>query len=170
MGLLGRLFGKNLNEPKLLERADGLLSYAQVIAASMLQPLADEFPLIRNVSIDNQLFFLTVAGVFVAATRFRAIGVEGALKDRVDRALTSQMREWNVDGIRGFADCGALYDQEHDRLRAAGHDPRFTSSDALGLWVVWNLIGHAPESRDEIVLVRGTGAMLVHSFYGYWDD
>jgi hypothetical protein len=73
--LLGRRYARQLKArlaaDPLLERADTLVQYAKINAIEMFTSLFREFPCLRAVEPDNWNFILTVAGVFVAATRLK---------------------------------------------------------------------------------------------------
>ncbi|HEU0021003.1 MAG TPA: hypothetical protein VFR55_04925 [Dehalococcoidia bacterium] len=83
--------------------------------------------------------------------------------------VAKHLNDWNRDGIRGFEDCKGLFDFEFDRLNAAGHDPSFVVSDAVGIWIVWKILGHPPETEEESELVRATGILATVQFFDWWD-
>lgn len=83
--------------------------------------------------------------------------------------VADDLNRWDPDGIRGFEDCKGLFDREFDRLTAAGHESRFVAADAVGIWIVWNVLGRAPETDEEWQLVRATGALATHAFFDWWN-
>jgi hypothetical protein len=110
----------------------------------MKMTLAERFAALFDVDGEQWDFAVTVAGVFLATSRLGQIG----LTDRHQQALLDAIEEglidWDQSGPRAFDDCKTLFDREYDRLVAKKHDPRFLTSDALGLWVFWNLFKRAP--------------------------
>jgi hypothetical protein len=70
-GRYARQLKARLTADPLLERADTLVQYAKINAIEMFTPLFREFPCLRAVEPENWEFILTVAGVFVAATRLK---------------------------------------------------------------------------------------------------
>jgi hypothetical protein len=87
--------------------------------------------------------------------------------DIIARSLT----QWDANnGMRGFEDCKAMFDRTFGSLTEAQHEPRFIASDALGSWVVWNLLARSPEHEEELTLVRTIGAAITHKFFSWWTD
>lgn len=67
MGLLGRLLGGR--DDPLTEHAKGLVQAAHINAVGTFTPLLGRFPSLRKVDTEQWDFVLTVAGVFLAASR-----------------------------------------------------------------------------------------------------
>jgi hypothetical protein len=153
----------------LLDRAANLVQAAQVNAVVMFTPLLDRFPILREVDTEHWDFILAVAGVFMAATRLNNLRLEDAREEKLMAVVAERLSEWKPDGIRAFEDCKGLFEKEFDRLNAAGHDPRFVASDAVGKWIVWNVLGRPPATDEECMLVRSAGALVTHAFFDWWD-
>ncbi len=83
--------------------------------------------------------------------------------------VAARLNDWKPDGVRGFEDCKRVFEAEHDRLTAVGSEPQFVASDALGIWIVGNILGHAPETSDECQLVRDAGALVTHAFFNWFN-
>jgi hypothetical protein len=160
------LFGEK--EDPLLERAATLVEAAQAHAVGMFTPLIDRFPILRKVDIERWDFILTVAGVFMAATRLNNLRLGDAREEKLMGVVAERLNEWKPGGIRGFDDCKGLFEEEFDRLNAAGHDPRFVASDAVGNWIVRNVLGHVPETNEECMLVRSAGTLTTYAFFDWW--
>jgi len=167
MSILRDWFG-NKPDP-LLGRAENLVQAAQDYAVGMFPPLLERFPILRQVDTGHWDFVLTVAGVFMAATRLNNMRLESAREEQLMEVVAARLNEWKPDGIRGFEDCKGLFENEFDRLNAVGHDPQFVASDAVGKWIVWNILGRPPETDEECMLVRSTGTLATHTFFGWWD-
>ena len=84
--------------------------------------------------------------------------------------VAEHLSQWKPDGIGGFEDCKRLFNREFDRLTAAGREKRFVASDAVGLWIVGNILGHLPKTDEECGLGRAPGGMVTHTFYDWWDN
>ncbi len=166
MGNLDGLF-KSKQDP-LQKQAETLVSAACINATGMFVPLLDKFPFLKEVDIKHWDFFVTVAGVFMGASRLNNLKVSDAREEMLMEIVAECLVDWNEDGIRAFEDCKGLYETEYDRLAEASHEPRFLASDAVGKWIVWNVLGKAAESQDECMLVRTTGAMVTHAFFDWW--
>ncbi len=167
MGIFGKLFKPK--EDHLRKQASTLVSASGINATSMFVPLLDEFQFLREADVEHWDFILTVAGVFMAASRLNNLRLSDAREESLMETVAKSLEEWNPDGIRGFDDCKGLFESEYDRLTAAGHEPRFIASDAVGKWIVWNVLGKAPKTEDECMLVRATGTMVTHAFFDWWN-
>jgi hypothetical protein len=168
MGILGGLF-KPKQDP-LQKQAETLVPGAGINATSMFVPLLDKFPVLREADVEHWDFIVTVAGVFLGASRLSNMRVSDAREEKLMEIVAESLLNWNSGGIRAFEDCKGFYESEYDRLSAAGHEPRFLASDAVGKWIVWNVLGRAPESQDEYMLVRATGTMVTHAFFDWWKE
>ncbi len=167
MSFLRNLFGEQ-SDP-LLHPAASLVQAAQANAVGMFTPLLDRFPLLQDVDTGHWDFILTVAGVFMGATRLNNLGLADAREAKLMEVVAARLNEWKPEAVRGFEDCKAFFETEFDRLNAAGHDSRFVASDAVGRWIVWNVLGRAPETEDECMLVRSVGVLATHAFFDWWE-
>ncbi|MEN6424779.1 MAG: hypothetical protein ABFE13_05420 [Phycisphaerales bacterium] len=154
----------------LLEQAERLLGTAQIQAVGMFTPLSERFRILCEADVEHFNFILTVAGVFMAATRLNNLRLGDAREDRLMEVVAEQMNEWEPDGISAFEDCKRLFESTFERLTKAGHEPRFVASDAVGTWIVWNVLGRAPHTDEEWLLARAAGGMVTHAFFGWWDE
>jgi len=84
--------------------------------------------------------------------------------------VAEALAKWNPRGKSGFEDCNDLYVSEYNRLSKAGHETQFIAFDAIGLWIVWNVLDRAPETQDECMLVRAAGAMVTYTFIDWWKE
>ena len=153
----------------LLERAENLVQYAKINAASMFIPVLDSFPIIQQVDVEHWDFTLTVASVFMAATRLNNLHLDDDREEKLMEVIAERLDQCKPDGIRGFEDCKGVFESEFDRLTKAGYEPRFVASDAVGKWVVMNVLGHSPQTDEECLLVRAAGGMVTHAFFNWWD-
>jgi len=161
------LFGQK--QDPLLERAGNLVQAAHINAIGIFTPLMDKFSVLREADVEHCDFILTVAGVFMAATRLNKLDLGDVREEKLMEVVAEHLNQWNPDGIRGFEDCKELFESEFDRLTKAGHEPKFVASDAVGKWIVWNVLGRAPQTDNECMLVRSAGAMVTHAFFDWWD-
>jgi hypothetical protein len=153
----------------LREQAEMLVDAAQVNATASFVPLLDKFPVLKNVDVEHWDFILTVAGVFVAATRLRNMNFGDAREDKLMAIVSERMVAWNpTHGISGFEHCKSFFERTFDGLTRAGHEARFVASDSIGAWIVWDVLNRAPETDEERQLVRAVGAIVTHEFYNWW--
>jgi len=167
MTIFGKLFGSKPDP--LNESAETLVSAAQINAVSSFTPLLDKFDFLRDVKLVDWNFFVTIATVFIGATRLNNLRISEAREDKLMEIVSGHLNDWNKNGIRGFEDCGRLFESEFDRLSQAGHESRFIVSDSVGKWIVLNILDRAPQSVDECSLVRTIGSMVTHSVFDWWD-
>jgi hypothetical protein len=137
----------------------------------MFVPVLDQHPLLKTVKPESWDFFVTVAGVFIAASRLQNSQLSANRKQELMDAVARGLADWSPEnGIRGFEDCKAAFERNFDSLTRSQHEPRFIASDALGMWVVWNLLGRAPAAEEERKLARAVGTAVVHNFFTWWND
>jgi hypothetical protein len=154
-------------EDPLHERAMNLVQAAHINAVAMFTPLMDEFSILQEVQQWD--FILTVAGVFMAATRLNNLNLGDTRVERLMEVVALGLDQWNPNGIRGFESCKMLFESEFDRLKEAGHENRFVASDAIGMWIIWNVLGRQPQTDEECKLVRMTGVMVTRAFFDWWE-
>ena len=155
--------------PSNEEKAAALVQMAGINAVGMYTPLLDRFPIMSQVDVKWWDFLVTVAGVFIAATRLNEICTDAALQDNLMQIVAKHLDEWDQRGIRAFEDCKTLFEREFDRLTASGCDPRFVAADALGIWIVWNILNKVPHMDDECMLAHTVGTMVTHAFFDVWN-
>ena len=172
--LLGRRYARQLKArlaaDPLLERADTLVQCAKINAIEMFTPLFREFPCLRAVEPENWNFILTVAGVFVAATRLKNQHLGNAREQKLWDKAYKLFIQWDANAGRAFGDCKSFFERNYDALTEVGHEPQFVASNSIGFWIVWNVLGRAPHSEEERKLVRVVGGMTTHAFFDWWDD
>lgn len=154
----------------LLKKAENLVQSAQVNAVTLFVPLLDRFPLLRQVDPRHWDYVVTVAGVFIAVTRLTQLRLDDNREERLLDVITGRLNQWQSDSILGFANCRELFESEFDRLTKAEHEARFVGSDALGKWIVLNVLGRPPQTEAECAVVRMTGGMVAHAFFDWWEE
>ncbi len=154
----------------LMELADSLVQASRLNAAGMFCSITGRFPVLADVDTEQWDFVLTVAGIFMAATRLNNLSLGDDREEHLMDVVSDRLDQWNPDGRRGFDDCKDLFETEFDRLSRGGHEPQFLASDAVGTWIVLNVFGHGPQADVEWELVRATGALVTHAFFDYWDE
>lgn len=162
--MLGGLFGKK--KDPLIERAETLVEAAKTFAISSYIPTLESFSILKNVQSEDWDFLVTIAGVFIGATRLNNLELgeerEIALMEIVSRHLI----EWNSQkAALGFEDCKIFFDKFHNSF-----DPQFAAANTIGAWVVWNLLDHPPTSEEEEKLAGALGSLVVHSFFRWWNE
>ena len=167
MSLLRGMFGQK--QDPLIERAETLVDTAHVNSIGMFATLREQFSVLHEVDADHWDFILTVASVFMAATRLNNLALGNVYEEKLMEIVSERLDQWNPDAIRVFEDCKGFFENEFDLLTEAGHETKFVASDAVGKWIIWNVLGQSPQTDEECMLVRTTGTMVTHAFFNWWD-
>jgi hypothetical protein len=154
MGFFRGLFTKKSDT--LRGNAERLVPLANVFAISMFTPMLNQFPLLRHVKPEQWDVVITIAGVFIAATRLRYLKIDDAREEELMDIVASGLVQRNPNyGVRGFEDCKAMFERTFDGLSKAGHEPHFIASfgwfgtslsDHLGM-TKKNVSSYAPLAR-----------------------
>jgi hypothetical protein len=171
MNMLRSLF-RQKDDP-LMERADTLVQVANVNAIGAFTPLLDSFPILREVDTRHWDFILTIAGVFMAATRLRNLRLGERREQTLMRKVAERLNQWDTaNGIRSFEHCKSFFERTLDGVaQAAVNDQKhFAASDTIGAWIVWDVLDRPPESEEERGLVRAVGVLVTHAFFDWWDE
>lgn len=154
-------------------QAENLVSAAQIQATAAYMTVGKRFNSVYSIPTDRWDSVMTVAGVFIAVTRASQINLSEARLDSLMEIVARKLGAWRPEGIRAFEDCKAFFDRTFVALESDPNyqsQPEFIGSDALGGWIVWNLVEHAPESEQERGLVRALGVLVTHSFFNWWSN
>jgi hypothetical protein len=165
------IFGREVKPDPLITAAEDLVDTANILAVSSYTKLITDLPSIPKIDTEQWDWVFTIAAVFVAINRLNSANIDRTKKDKVLEIITRKLKGWKPDAIGGFDDCRMLYNKTYDRLASLDQyksDPQFLSSDSLGNWIAWNLLGHAPQSEDEMKLTRLSGAFVARSFCNWW--
>ena len=159
------------DEDGLQTQAENLVAVAQIKATTSYTSVGELFDLVYTIPTNRWNFVLTVAGVFIAATRANQIGLPGGRVDSMTEIVARNLDSWRPQGIAAFEDCKAFFDRTFDALKkdpSYQHQPELIGSDAIGSWIVWNLVEYALESEQERGLARALGILVTHSFFNWW--
>lgn len=169
MNFIKKLFGPK--QDTLIERAEKTVSAANIFAVSSFVPTLDRFPILSKVDPKQWDFIVSVAGIFIAASRLNDLRLDSKREEIVMDIMAKKLNEWDPDGIKAFEDCKHLFEMEYDRLAVSleyQQDKRFLSADALGIWIVWNLFKRQAQSDEEVNLVRVIGTSVTSAFFDWW--
>lgn len=152
----------------LIKQANELIPMARVHAVGSYHVISDSHPALKKIDQKWWEFVVTTAGTFIAMSRLGSLKLNVKQSNLVADIVSAQLVEWDSRGPRAFDDCQAFVDKNIDILTAAGHEARFVASDALGLWIVWNVFGKDSGMDDERQLVRSIGGLTVQAFFDWW--
>jgi hypothetical protein len=149
---------------RLLKQADYLVEVAQINAVALYQSARKEFLFLQNVNVKHWESILTIAGIFMAANRLKNLRLNEQREQILLRRIAERLVQWEPGyAIRGFEDCESFFERAFDSL--SGHNLRFTASDAVGSWIVWNILGRPANSEEEWKLVRTVGGKCYAQFF-----
>jgi len=156
-----------------LERDAALLvGAANTLAIGAFVKISNEF---RFIPQDEQSvrywdFAVTIAGVFFALIRLRTLNLNEKRRLKLEKKVAVCLVQLYPRGARpAFENCKSFFDQAYYGLLGADHDPQLIASDAIRMWVVWEILSHRAETDHEIKLVRWVGLMIVKTFFEWWE-
>lgn len=171
MGLFSRR--KQSKNDGFQAQAENLVTAAHAFATAAYTSVGDDFDIVYSIPTDRWDSVLTVAGVFIATARANQIGLPSAQFDSLMEIVARDLSSLRPEGIAAFRDCKAFFDRTVDGLEKAPSyqkQPEHIVSDALGSWMVWNLVEHAPGSEQERGLVRALGTLITLSFFDWLSE
>jgi hypothetical protein len=155
------------NDP-LLKQADCLVEIAQINAIALYQSARKEFSFL-DVNVKHWESILTIAGIFMAANRLKNLRLNEQREQMLMEKIAERLAQWEPSyAIRGFEDCRSFFERAFDAL--SGHNLRFVASDAVGSWIVLNILGRPANSEEEWKLVRTVGASVTQNFFSWWEE
>jgi hypothetical protein len=156
------------NDP-LLKQADCLAEVAQINSIALYQSARKEFLFLQDVNVKHWDSILTIAGVFMAANRLKNLRLNEQREQILMKRIAERLAQWEPGyAIRGFEDCKSFFERAFDSL--SDHKLRFVASDAVGSWVVLNILGRPANSEEEWKLVRTVGVSVTQNFFNWWEE
>jgi hypothetical protein len=155
------------NDP-LLKQADCSVEVAQINSIALYQSARKDFLFLQDVNVKHWDSILTIAGVFMAANRLKNLRLNEQREQILMKRIAERLAQWEPGyAIRGFEDCKSFFERAFDSL--SDHNLRFVASDALGSWIVLNILGRPANSEEEWKLVRTVGASVTQNFLNWWE-
>ena len=152
----------------LVKDGERLTSIAGIFAVTSFVPHLNHYPFLRHADPTRWDFIVSAACVFLAVTGLNELGLDDETESRVIDVVSAQVAEWNPNGLRAVEACKTMFERESARLASTGYPQQFLATDALGIWIFWNLFDRAPISQSEVEFVRTIGTGVVHEFFTYW--
>ncbi|SRR6266508_1774017 len=160
MALLSKLFGGRADP--LDSQAERLVSSCAILATASFVPIIDQFTFLRTCKPEDWDFFATVVAVNVALNNLASEVVPDRFK-RLDSMVATQLNKWDAQGLATVRDC----QQFVNRTVTKGGNETQQAVQALGLWVLWNLLKRQP-TRDEFRAAPAIGGMLAGPLHDWW--
>jgi hypothetical protein len=149
----------------LEDQARRLVDATNILAISTFVPAIDQYPFLKQCNPKDWDFFATVASIQVGIANLIHCVPEERFK-LLYPIIAAALHKWNPQGEDAVQDCQAFIRQSLDPKSIATGD--IQPIDALGMWVIWNLLRRAP-SRDEAQASRAIGRALAAPIEDWWN-
>ncbi len=130
-----------------------LIQLAGVLVVGMFVQFIDRYPEIKDEfnnknAVNNWDFFMVVA-IAISYLELTSRKLSESESAAAEVEIQNQLKEWNKDGIAAVNDFYKFHS-----------DTKLTDnvSDALGIWVIWNLLGRGPKP-EEATACRAVGSL-----------
>jgi len=153
------------NLDPLYEQAKRLISAAHIAAISTFTPAAEQFDFLKECDPRDWDFFATAAVIQVALNSL-ACSVSAERFKSLYTVIASEVHNWNSQGEDAILDCQSFIKHMLDAEPADAD--RFAPIDALGMWVIWNLLRREP-TYAEAQASRAIGGTLATPLHDWWD-
>ena len=156
----------------LRERAERLVSTANMIGVGCYVPYAKEYTIVYEVDTEHWDWVFTVACVFVAGTELGALPISVARKISLANIVSGNLGQWKSDSLRAYADCADMFHKSCTGMQDLDHykeNPQCVACDGLGRWMFWNLFKRGPADADELVLSRLVGTTCIAAVGHFWE-
>jgi hypothetical protein len=165
-----KIFGPS---KKLSQRAEILVSTANLHGISSYTPLSEQYKAIKKVNPSNWDYVITVAGIYVAILKLGSLKINSISREKVTLAIIDNLNKWNTSGLDALEDCKTVFSKEYERLESIDsyrEDSRFIVADALGVWIFLNLFQEMPRLHEDYNLSRALGIMSINNFTSWWGN
>ena len=166
--------GQDGDDDPLMLRADILVATAKGMAKPARESALAKYPFLGKfiATPEDEAWWqivFTIAAVYIAAARLQNLAVGAARETKLMGRVTEDLLELNPNALTAFEDCKEFFGRNFEALSARAYDPRFVTSDSIGLWAAWNMLDRAPETEEEAAFMRGLGVAITHAFFKWWD-
>ena len=142
------------------------MSAANILAVSTFVPLIDKYPFLKQCAPKDWDFFATAAAIHVAiASLIRSVSSERF--KLLYLAVVPEIHNWNQQSEDAILDCQRFIKRTLDAQPAGAGS--VLPSDALGMWIIWNLLLRAP-TYEEAQASRSIGRALAAPLRDWWDS
>ena len=142
------------------DQAVALVPAAGVAAVSSFVPLLDQYSFLRGARAEVWDFFATAAAIFIALNNLKAVVAPERFLALYSELLP-KVQQWDERGEDAVLDC--------QKFVARTVSPDVSPLDALGFWVLWNVLQREP-SAEEARATRTVGSALSAPFQDWWES
>jgi hypothetical protein len=126
----------------------------------------EQFPFLSEVSDDDWDFYLIVGLAFGATLKTQDLNIDALQRDKLKESILSALIEWKSDGEAAFFDCETLFRKTHQKL--TNYNSQYPTADALGYWIVFNLLKRPPQQENEKEFMRTAGLWSLGVLGSFW--
>ena len=155
----------------LESNADLLVEAANTLGVGTFAAVIDRFPFIPEDNPGQKYWDLvvTIAGVFIALMGLRNLSLNTKRRLKLEKRVAASLVLMYPETARpAFEKCKSFYDKAYDALLNAGDEP-FVRTDAIGSWIVCEILGRPAQTEEEHKMTRSVGAMIVDTFFDWWE-
>lgn len=143
------------------------IAQAELAAVGSYSAFVAQFPSLSEVSVDDWDFYLVVGASFGATLKTQDLNIDEVQRDKLRRSILSALIEWKSDGERAFLDCETLFHKTHQKL--TNNNSQYPTTDALGYWIVFNLLKRPPQEQNERDFMRTVGGWSIGVLGSFWE-
>jgi hypothetical protein len=153
----------------LMRRAQQVVQSAALNAVATFAALAKQFPMLLDADTGHWDYIHTVAAALVALVRLGEQRLGKPRQQKLVAVIQSELvRRFGEEATAAVEDCGSNLKRYSRLLADKGQRSEYMIYDAVGFWIVWNLIGRWPERDEELKLVRATGTLTGQPWSTWW--
>ena len=147
-------------------QAKRLVDATNILAISTFVPAVDQYPFLKQCNPNDWDFFATVASVQVGIANLLH-SVSSERFKLLYPIIAAALHKWNPQGEDAVRDCQAFIRRSLNHRSVAAEN--ILPTDALGMWVIWNLLRRTP-TREEASASRGIGGALATPIQDWWES
>ena len=147
---------------QLTRSSRGLVPAARNAAKGLNAAICAKFPEAAKIDIAAWDQYLTVGFVWAALSALRAKETPATAIEEVKTIVADSLSRAFPEGVKALDHCTLFMSQ------TTGGDEKIGVDDALGYWIVWNLLGRDDFTEDEDKIVRILGNIAIKEFASFW--
>jgi hypothetical protein len=168
------MFGFNFKTgpDPLDEKVTSLLQVGNFFALGSL-PIASETYQNTSDTInhDDWVFFATIAFSLQAQARLKMLDITEKRRQGLVLNLLKEFGRWNSRGPDAALDCIDFIEKFRSDFSAnytASSEEHLLLSDSVATWLMWNILGRAPNTEKDSDFARKISLSIKHQTRDYW--